>query len=253
MFGYELSEISFSLSLIVSFAAGTLSFLSPCVLPIVPPYLAFMAGSSISNVKSSSVFSTNTSWLFSIATSFVFGLSTVFVILGLTAAAIGSFLFKFQSEMNFVSGVVVFIFGLHFLGILRLSIFNREYRLNLGTAGGGLMGAYLLGIAFAFGWTPCIGPVLGAILSMAAQSESLGRGAMLMAFYAAGLGLPFIVTGTFFARAIDVFAPLKRNAPTIEKIMGLLLVVVGILLFTGGFSSISFLLLEYFPILTTLG
>ena len=100
MFGYELSEISFSLSLIVSFAAGTLSFLSPCVLPIVPPYLAFMAGSSISNVKSSSVFSTNTSWLFSIATSFVFGLSTVFVILGLTAAAIGSFLFKFQSFLG---------------------------------------------------------------------------------------------------------------------------------------------------------
>ena len=253
MFGQELLELSFAFSILVSFTAGILSFLSPCVLPIVPPYLAFMAGSSISSIQKSAFLSSNTYWLFTISTSFVVGLSTVFVILGLAAATIGSFLLNFQTEMNYLSGLLVIFFAMHFLGVLRISAFSKEYRFNLGSAGGGLLGAYLLGIAFAFGWTPCIGPVLGAILSMSAQAESLSRGAILMAFYAAGLGCPFVLSGVFFARAVQVFVSLRKSALKIEKGIGILLLFVGILLITGGFSNLSFWLLQNFPFLKIFG
>ena len=253
MFGQELSELSFALSLLISFTAGILSFLSPCVLPIVPPYLAFMAGTSISNIENSKLFSSRTSWLFAISACFVVGLSTVFIILGLAAAAVGSLFFEFRKEINYLAGILVIIFGLHFLGIMRIPVFMREYRFNLGSGGGGLTGAYVLGVAFAFGWTPCIGPVLGAILAMSAQAESLGRGASLMATYAVGLGCPFILSGVFFGRAFEIFAPLRRNAVRVEKVTGLLLLTVGILLITGAFTSISFWLLEYVPFLSWFG
>ena len=237
----------------IAFLAGLVSFLSPCVLPIVPPYLAFMAGTSISKIENSKLFSSKTSWLFAISACFVVGLSTVFIILGLAAAAVGSLFFEFREEINYLAGILVIIFGLHFLGIMKIPVFMREYRFNLGSGGGGLTGAYVLGVAFAFGWTPCIGPVLGAILAMSAQAESLGRGASLMATYAVGLGCPFILSGVFFGRAFEIFAPLRRNADRVEKVTGLLLLTVGILLVTGAFTSISFWLLEYVPFLSWFG
>tara|TARA_A100001011_G_scaffold396175_1_gene493345 strand:- start:192 stop:764 length:573 start_codon:yes stop_codon:yes gene_type:complete len=187
-----------------------------------------------------------------IALSFVLGLSTVFIMLGLAAAALGSFFLNYQNQMGYISGVIVITFGLHFLGIINISIFNREARFNFNTRGG-LISAYVLGLAFAFGWTPCIGPILGAILSMATQTNSLNHGVILMAFYAAGLGCPFLLSGVFFAKSIGLFSSIKKHLGKVEKGIGTLLVLVGTLLVSGGFSSLSFWLLETMPILTIFG
>ena len=253
MFGYELTELSVFMSIFISFLAGILSFLSPCVLPIVPPYLAFMAGSSVPRIKSASFFSRDTLWITGISSSFVMGLSTVFIMLGLAAAALGSFFLNYQAEMGYLSGIIVIIFGLQFLGVFRIQLLNRELRFDFKSAGGGFVGAYFLGIAFAFGWTPCIGPVLGAILSMSAQSDSVGHGVLLMAFYAVGLGCPFVLSGVFFARSLHLLVPIKKHMPKIEKLMGALLLMVGLLLFFGGFSAISYWLLENLTFLSLFG
>ena len=253
MFGQELTEVSFIMSVLISFSAGILSFLSPCVLPIVPPYLAFMAGSSVSSLKKSPQESPQTTSLILISISFVFGLSTVFIMLGLAAAALGSFFLSYQTEMGYISGLIILIFGFHFLGIIRVPILNREARFDFKSGGGGLIGAYALGIAFAFGWTPCIGPILGAILSMSAQTDSFSHGTTLMAVYALGLGCPFLLFGVFFAKSLNFFAPIKKHLDKVEKAMGILLILVGILLLTGGFTNLSFWLLETLPFLTIFG
>ncbi len=253
MFGQELLESSFVMSMLIAFSAGILSFLSPCVLPIVPPYLAFMAGASVSSLSNSSLNNSDNSSLTFVALSFVLGLSTVFIMLGLAAAALGSFFLNYQTQMAYISGFIVIVFGLHFLKIINVSLFNREARFNFNSSKGGVIGAYVLGVAFAFGWTPCIGPVLGAILSMAAQADSLNQGLALMVLYAAGLGCPFLFFGVFFAKSMRVFSSVKTHLGKVEKIMGILLVIVGTLLVSGGFSNLSFWLLETLPFLTIFG
>ena len=150
-------------------------------------------------------------------------------------------------------GVVVIVFGLHFLHVFRIPFLDREARIETGDTGGSAFGAYLLGLAFAFGWTPCIGPQLGAILSMAASETSVARGTALLAVYAAGLGLPFLLAAVFLSRAMGVMNRLKRHMGLIEKVMGLLLIAVGLALLTGAFSAFSFWLLETFPALGELG
>ena len=253
MFGQELTEVSFIMSALISFSAGILSFLSPCVLPIVPPYLAFMAGSSVSNLKKSSLQSSQSNYLTLISLSFVLGLSTVFIMLGLAAAALGSFFLQYQTEMGYMSGLIVLVFGFHFLGVIKVPILNKEARFDFKSGGGGIIGAYALGIAFAFGWTPCIGPILGAILSMSAQTDSFSHGVTLMAFYAFGLGCPFLLFGVFFAKSLNFFSPFKMHLSKVEKGMGILLILVGFLLLSGGFTSLSFWLLENLPFLTIFG
>ena len=253
MFGQEISEVSFIMSILISFSAGILSFLSPCVLPIVPPYLAFMTGTTVGALKNATHENSYTTSLAFIALSFVFGLSTVFIMLGLAAAALGSFFLSYQTEMAYISGTIVLLFGFHFLGILRVPLITREFRLSFNLGNGGFIGAYVLGIAFAFGWTPCIGPILGAILSMSAQTDSIGQGVALMAVYAAGLGCPFLLCGVFFAKSFSFFSPIKRHLGKIEKGMGVLLILVGILLLSGVFTSLSFWLLQTFPVLTIFG
>ena len=198
MFGQELTEVSFMMSISISFLAGLLSFLSPCVLPIVPPYLAFMAGSSVASLTQNSQTNLQTKPLVFISVCFVMGLSTVFIMLGLAAAALGALFLNYQTEMGYVSGAIVILFGLHFLNIIKVNFLNRDVRFNFKSAGGGGLGAYLLGIAFAFGWTPCIGPILGAILAMSVQAHSMTQGLALMVTYAIGLGCPFIIFGVFF-------------------------------------------------------
>lgn len=253
MFGQELVDASFILSATISFAAGVLSFLSPCVLPIVPPYLAFMAGTSVASLKSPILSQSQTSFLTLISISFVVGLSTVFIMLGLSAAALGSFFLSYQTEMGYFSGIVVIIFGLHFLGLIRVPLLNKELRLELKPGGGRLLGAYVLGIAFAFGWTPCIGPILGAILSMSAQAESVKQGVTFMTLYAMGLGCPFLFFGVFFAKSLNLSSRLKIHLGKIEKVIGLLLIIVGGLLLSGGFTNLSFWLLESMPFLSRFG
>jgi cytochrome c-type biogenesis protein len=184
---------------------------------------------------------------------FVLGLSTVFLFLGFTASAFGAFFLKNQLLFARVSGVVVIIFGLHFLNVFRIPFLDREARIDAGESGGSAFGAYVLGLAFAFGWTPCIGPQLGAILSLAAGEASVARGTLLLGIYAAGLGIPFLLAAMFLTRAMGVMNRLKRHMGLIEKTMGALLLLVGLMLVTGAFSTLSYWLLETFPALAKLG
>lgn len=249
MFGIEIIDAALLPAMIVALVAGILSFLSPCVLPIVPPYLAYMGGMTMGEMtdrdapKSAII----------PALFFVMGLSTVFLFLGFTASMFGAFFLKNQDLFAQISGVVVVLFGLHFLGILRIPFLNREARLDAGDQGGSAFGAYILGLAFAFGWTPCIGPQLGAILSIAASEASVARGTLLLAVYAAGLGIPFLLAALFIQNAIGVMNRIKPYMGMIEKGMGLLLVLVGLALITGAFSRFSWWLLETFPGLALIG
>lgn len=248
MFGIDIFDASLAPALAVAMLAGVLSFLSPCVLPIVPPYLAFMAGASVDAAGQE-----RDGRVLRAAAFFVLGLSTVFVLLGLAASALGRVLLEQQETMAFVAGVVILTFGLNFLGVLRLPFLARDIRFEARGMAGSPLGAYVLGLAFAFGWTPCIGPVLGAILSLAAQGGSAERGMVLMAAYALGLGLPFLLTALFLGRAMRLMAGLRRHMGLVERVMGVLLVAVGVMMLTGSFRSLSFWLLETFPGLATIG
>jgi cytochrome c-type biogenesis protein len=250
MFGIELIDASLIPAMTVALLAGVISFLSPCVLPIVPPYLAYMSGVSLNDMSSVSAARRRA---IVAALFFVMGLSTVFLLLGFTASAFGAFFLQNQILFSQISGVVVIVFGIHFLGIFRIPFLDREARMDAGDKGGSSFGAYLLGLAFAFGWTPCIGPQLGAILSLAASEASVTRGTLLLGVYALGLGIPFLLAAMFMTRAVGVMNRLKRHMKTIERVMGLLLLVVGIAMLTGAFSTFSFWLLETFPALGNLG
>jgi cytochrome c-type biogenesis protein len=250
MFGIEIIDAGLLPAMFVALLAGVVSFLSPCVLPIVPPYLAYMSGVSLSDLQSGQQ-GRNRAIL--PALFFVMGLSTVFLFLGFTASAIGAAFLQYQIYFNTIAGVLVMAFGAHFIGIYRISFLDREARLDAGDRGGSAFGAYILGLAFAFGWTPCIGPQLGAILSLAASEASVARGTLLLGIYAAGLGIPFLLVAAFLPRLTGVMGWMKRHMDRIEKIMGLLLWTIGLLMLTGGFSAFSFWLLETFPALAVLG
>jgi cytochrome c-type biogenesis protein len=253
MFGIDLFDASLLPAITVALLAGVLSFLSPCVLPIVPPYLAYMSGVSMPAMTGAADEQGARGRALLAAAFFVLGLSTVFLFLGFTASVLGRFFLQNQVIFSRVAGVVIIVFGLHFLGILRIPLLNREARLDAGDRGGSAFGAYVLGLAFAFGWTPCIGPQLGAILSLAASEASVARGTLLLGVYALGLGLPFLLVAVFLNRAMGVMARLKRHMGLIEKSMGVLLILVGVMMVTGAFSAFSWWLLETFPALATLG
>lgn len=250
MFGIDIIDAGLLPAMFVALVAGIVSFLSPCVLPIVPPYLAYMSGVSIGEIQGETAArrKATISALF-----FVLGLSTVFLFLGFTASAFGAFFLQNQALFAKISGAVVIVFGLHFLNVFRIPLLDREARMDAENGGGSAFGAYLLGLAFAFGWTPCIGPQLGAILSIAASEASVARGTVLLGVYAAGLGIPFLLAAMFLNRSMGLMNKLKRHMGLIEKIMGGLLLLVGIALVTGMFSNFSFWLLETFPGLATLG
>jgi cytochrome c-type biogenesis protein len=170
-------------------------------------------------------------------------------LLGFTASAFGSFVLDNQLLLARISGAVIIIFGLHFLGLFRIGILDREMRMDAGDRGGSAFGAYVLGLAFAFGWTPCIGPQLGAILSLAAQEDSMERGTLLLGVYALGLGLPFLLAAVFIERSMVFMAKLKKHMKLIERLMGGLLLVVGLALLTGAFTDFSYWMLETYEVL----
>jgi cytochrome c-type biogenesis protein len=250
MFGIEIIDAGLLPAMFVALLAGVISFLSPCVLPIVPPYLAYMSGVSLADLQSKTQ-ARNRALL--PALFFVMGLSTVFLFLGFTASAIGAAFLQYQGYFNTIAGLLVMTFGAHFIGVFRIPFLDREARLDAGDRGGSAFGAYILGLAFAFGWTPCIGPQLGAILSIAASEASVARGTLLLGIYAAGLGIPFLLVAAFLPRLTGVMGWMKRHMDRIEKVMGLLLWTIGLLMLTGGFSAFSFWLLETFPALAVLG
>ncbi|PKP83682.1 MAG: cytochrome C biogenesis protein [Alphaproteobacteria bacterium HGW-Alphaproteobacteria-2] len=266
MFGIDIFDATLLPAMFVAALAGLLSFLSPCVLPIVPPYLAYMGGVSLAeatgqggaalrvgpNGAAIAVPRARRSVALA-ALFFVLGLSTVFLFLGFTASTLGQLFLRHQEIMAQVAGVVIVVFGLHFLHVFRIPFLDREARLDAGDRGGSALGAYVLGLAFAFGWTPCIGPILGAILSLAAQESSVARGTVLLGTYALGLGIPFLLAALFLHRAMGVMAFLKRNMRMIERVSGVMLLIVGVMLITGAFTDLAFWLLETFPALALLG
>ncbi len=249
MFGIDLFDAALMPAMLVALVAGVLSFLSPCVLPIVPPYLAYMGGISMNEMQEG----TGRRRAVLAAAFFVLGLSTVFVFLGFTASIFGQFFLQNQDLLAKIAGAVVIVFGLHFLGVFRIPMLDRDTRMDAGDQGGSALGAYVLGLAFAFGWTPCIGPQLGAILGLAAVESSVARGTTLLAVYALGLGVPFLLAAMFIERAMGLMTRLKRHMKLIERIMGVLLIAVGLMLLTGAFTTLSFWILETFPMLGELG
>jgi cytochrome c-type biogenesis protein len=235
--------------------AGMISFLSPCVLPLVPPYLCYMTGVSLDRLGAPQVAGAavpaERPSLFFPALLFVLGFSTVFVLMGWGASAIGGLLRQYMDVLAMIAGVAIIAMGLNFLGILRVGMFFREARFQAG--GAGLAGSYAMGLAFAFGWTPCIGPVLGAILAVAGTSQTAGEGAALLAAYSAGLGIPFLAAALFVTPFMRFLSRFRQHMATVEKLMGGLLVLTGIAFLTGGMQAMSFWLLETFPALGRLG
>jgi len=251
MFVIVFIDASLLPEMLVAIAAGFISFRSPCVLPFVPPYLAYMSGISMDDMEGGDRDARQRVMLS--AMFFVLGLSTVFLLLGFTASAFGAFFLQNQDWFVIGAGVIVMVFGAHFLGIYRIGFMDRELRVGTGDRGGSAMGAYVLGLAFAFGWTPCIGPILGTILSMAADQANLVRGTTLLGVYAIGLGVPFLLVAAFFPRLKGFMGWMKRHMERIERIMGLLLWTVGLMMVTGQFTALAFWLLETFPALAMFG
>ncbi len=243
-----------SISISGAALAGLLSFASPCVLPLVPPYLCYLAGVSFEELSHSGDRSRGIvrGRIILSACCFVLGFSTVFVALGATASVIGSALRQYSEILSVAAGLVIIVFGLHFLGVFRIALLFREARLEARRPAGPL-GAYVMGLAFAFGWTPCIGPALAAILSLAGREDSVAQGAGLLAVYSAGLGIPFLVAAAFAGAFLRLAGRLKARMGLIEKAMGALLVVTGLLFLTGQMAVMSFWLLETFPSLGRLG
>jgi cytochrome c-type biogenesis protein len=232
--------------------AGLVSFLSPCVLPLVPPYLIYLTGATIEHVANDEKVSSSRRAVMISAVMFVLGFSTVFVALGASASLIGSLIRAWSAELSIVAGIVIIIMGLHFLGLTRIGLLMREGRLTAPKPVG-LWGAYVMGLAFAFGWTPCIGPILAAILSVAAAEATVTKGAGLLAVYSAGLGIPFLIAAFMVEQFSSLFARMKRHLANVERAMGVLMVITGIGFLTGSVSAISIWLLETFPSLQNFG
>jgi cytochrome c-type biogenesis protein len=232
-------------------AAGLLSFLSPCVLPLVPPYLTYLAGVSMEDLEIETRSAARRDILLS-SILFVFGFTTVFVALGATASAFGAVLRANLHILSWVAGAIIILMGLHFIGLLKVSLLYREKRAEI-TKPMGLFGSYVMGLAFAFGWTPCIGPILAAILAVAGTQETVSLGAALLATYSLGLGLPFIGAGLALGRFLAFVARFRRHFGKVEKVVGALLVFTGVAFLTGGVQEMSYWLLELFPGLAKLG
>jgi len=241
-----------NVSISAALIAGIISFLSPCVLPLVPPYLIYLTGATIEHVANDEAVASSKRAVMISALLFVCGFSSVFVALGATASLIGGLIRAWSAELSIAAGVVIILMGLHFLGLTRISLLMREGRLPIPKPVG-LWGAYVMGLAFAFGWTPCIGPILAAILSMAAAEATVAKGAATLAVYSAGLRIPFLAAAFMIEQFSSLFARMKRHLASVERVMGVLMVMTGIGFLTGSVSAISIWLLEAFPTLQNLG
>jgi cytochrome c-type biogenesis protein len=239
-------------TILAALIAGLVSFLSPCVLPLVPPYLVYMAGTSLERFADKEPEPRVRRETVTAALLFVFGFSTVFVALGASASVVGSLMRAYSGPLATLAGIAIIIMGMHFLGLTQIAFLMREKRVEVAKPVG-LWGAYVMGLAFAFGWTPCIGPILAAILAVAAAEQTVTRGAGLLAVYSLGLGIPFIVA----AFAIEPFAAFlsrfRKHLRRVEQAMGALLVLTGIAFLTGSINIMSVWLLEAFPVLGKIG
>jgi cytochrome c-type biogenesis protein len=239
-------------TILAALFAGLISFLSPCVLPLVPPYLVYLAGTSLERLADGDPRTGSQRQTVAAAALFVCGFSTVFIALGASASVFGALLRAYSYWLSMVAGVAIIVMGLHFLGLFRIPLLARTRRLETAKPAG-LWGAYAMGLAFAFGWTPCIGPILAAILAVAASEATVTKGAGLLAVYSAGLGVPFLLA----AFAVEPFAKFltrfRAHMRHVERVMGVLLILTGIAFLTGFITTASFWLLETFPALGRIG
>jgi cytochrome c-type biogenesis protein len=245
--------MDFGVSTGAAVLAGVISFLSPCVLPLVPPYLCFISGLSLEQLSRAESSAPDRLNVLGAALAFVLGFTTVFVLLGATASSLGAVLRENLPLLAQIAGAFIILMGLNFLGVFRLSFLNREARYQQQAKPVGLLGAYGVGLAFAFGWTPCIGPVLAAILSVAAAEESVSSGMALLAFYSLGLGIPFLLAAVSVDVFLRFFKSFRQHLLSVERVMGALLVVTGVMFLTGSMQTFSYWLLDTFPGLATLG
>lgn len=236
-----------NLSLIIAFTAGLLSFLSPCVLPMIPSYLAFITGLSFEELSGKGETQSGIRrHLFFHSLLFILGFSTIFISLGASATLLGSFLIEYKSIIQKVGGILIILFGIHVTGIIEINLLQKEKRMHLGNKPIGYLGSFLVGLAFAAGWTPCVGPILGSILIYATTSENIYMGFTLLSAYSLGLGLPFLLVSLGLPTFLTHFGWIKRHLRAISISSGLLLILVGIIIFTDNLGLVSGYLTEFF-------
>lgn len=243
-----------TVSYISAFFAGLISFLSPCVLPLIPPYLCFLAGKSLNDltadIEGDKKLLNQLIWR---SFAFVVGFTTVFVLLGASATILGKVVQDYFDILSKIAGVMIIIMGIHFLGIFKISFLQMEKRYHGGDKPTGFLGAYVIGLAFAFGWTPCVGPILATILAIAAQENSAFTGMALLGVYSAGLGIPFVLAAVFLKPFLGFMKKFRKHMGMVEKVMGVFLILAGIMFLTGYMSVLSYWLLETFPAFASVG
>lgn len=228
-----------NVSIFIALSAGFISFLSPCILPLIPSYMAFITGISLEELSHEKNLKRVRKIVIINSLLFILGFSIIFITLGASATFIGKFLSRNIRWFEIVGGCVVILLGLHFIGIFRLKFLNREKKIHLKDKPLGFIGTVLVGMAFGAGWTPCVGPILGAILTMAATTQNIFKGMVLLAFYSVGLGLPFLISGLIIHKFFEYFKAVRKYFKVITAVGGILLIILGVLLITGYFSSIS--------------
>ena len=239
--------MGFDISFYGAFIAGIISFLSPCILPIIPPYICFLAGMSLDQVTGQVQTDGAARKIMVAAFAFVFGFGTVFILLGASASFLGQALVDYFDVLKYVAGAIIILMGLHFLGIFRISMLYKQARLEVEKKPAGILGAYFVGLAFAFGWTPCVGPILASILFVAGAEDSALRGAALLGAYAAGIGIPFLLAAAFAGPFVKFMQKFSKHMATVEKVMGAMLVATGLLIMTGYMQELGFFLQRILP------
>jgi cytochrome c-type biogenesis protein len=232
---------------LAALAAGFLSFISPCVLPLIPGYISFVSGVSLDEMRTPASASSRRQVLLT-SLSFVLGFSLVFIALGASASALGQWILQNLPLLGKIAGAVIIVFGLHTMGVFRLQLLDTEKRAHAQRKPAGALGALVVGIAFAFGWTPCIGPILAGILVVAGTRDTIMEGVVLLGIYSLGLGIPFLLTSLAIDRFFSVTARIRRHYHKIELVSGALLVLIGILIFTGQLTIIVRYLQPYLPV-----
>ena len=234
------------IEIIIAFGAGLISFLSPCVLPLIPGYVSFISGQSLQDLLKSKQIN------LLLLVLFCFGFSTVFIILGASASFLGQTLLQNSEILRIIAGVVIIIFSLQLIGLINIPYLNLEKRIETKKSQN-IFFPYIIGLAFGFGWTPCIGPILGSILALASIEETLSRAIILLSFYSLGLSIPFVLSGYLIQRFLLFSKNFKKNINLISKIGGIILLTTGILIFTNQLQTIGFYIIKFFPFMQNLG
>ena len=234
-------------NLLVAFSAGFISFLSPCVLPLIPGYISYISGQALDKIIKDNKSVLLKTIFFSI------GFSIVFISFGITASFIGKLLISYSNQLRIIAGIIIILFSLQFIGLINLKILNSETRFFTKNYNDNLIFPIIVGVAFGFGWTPCIGPVLGSILALAAIEENISKGILLLSFYSLGLAIPFIISGILIDKFLFFSKSFRKNISTITKVGGAILLLTGIAILTGQLQVLGFFILEYFPSLGNIG